>query len=83
MKTISLCVALLIGCLAVAVVGDDPYCPTGNCPYTPRVQPQVVKVESGSVVQPTQSVQAVKRQPVRRVFQSRPVRGFFKRIFCR
>ena len=34
-------------------------------------------------VKSAQPVQSVKRQPVRRVFQSRPVRGFFKRIFCR
>jgi hypothetical protein len=83
MKTFSFCIALLIGFLAVAVVGDDPYCPTGNCPYVPRVQPQAVKVESVNVVQSSQPVSFVQRQPVRRVFQGRPVRGFLKRIFCR
>lgn len=82
MKRFTIALALILGCFAASLIGQEE-CLTGNCPLQPRsvqVQPQaqVVRSESPVIVQSSPV-----RQPVRRVFANRPVRTFLKRVFCR
>jgi len=85
-------VALLVGCIAVACVGQERVCTPNGCyfvpakasvQYMPKVQSQPVEqsivVESSNVVYSQPQV----RRPVQRLFAARPVRGLLKRVFCR
>lgn len=86
--------ALLVGCIAVACIGQERVCTPNGCYFVPA-RPQVVKqaspvvqqsvpittsnvLESGDVVV-TKSV----RQPLRRVFTNQPIRRLFSRLRCR
>jgi len=89
MKTIVLVLSLFVGCVAVSCIAQERVCTPNGCYFVPassvpvqrNVSPSVersVVVESSEVV-----VSQSARQPLRRVFANRPVRGFLKRVFCR
>ncbi len=86
---------LTIACVvfgSVFALGQERVCTPSGCyfvpanasvQYVPKVQSQPVEqsivVESSGVVYSQPQV----RRPVQRLFASRPVRGFLKRVFCR
>jgi hypothetical protein len=83
---------LTIACVvfgSVFALGQERVCTPSGCYFVPAssvpvqhsVSPSIersVVVESSEVV-----VSQPVRQPLRRVFANRPVRGFLKRVFCR
>ena len=92
MRLFSIVAAIAICLVACTLIGQERVCTPSGCyivPSVSRVQsapkPQVVEsvpvqvLQERSIVVESRNV----RQPVRRVLANRPVRGFFKRIFCR
>lgn len=92
MRLFSIVAALAICLIACTLIGQERVCTPSGCYIVSsanRVQlapiPQVVESVPVQVLQERSIVVESKnvRQPVRRVFANRPVRGFLKRIFCR
>lgn len=88
MRLFSLFAALAIGLVACTLIGQERVCTPNGCYIVPSVsksQPQVVESAPVQVLQERSIVVESRqvRQPLRRVFANRPVRGLLKRLFCR
>lgn len=92
MRTLSLIAAVAIGLLACSLIGQERVCTPSGCYIVPSVasvqsapKTQVVESVPVQVLQERSIVVESRqvRQSVRRMLANRPVRGFFKRLFCR
>lgn len=85
MRLFSLFAALAIGLIACSLIGQERVCTPNGCYIVPSVAESeqesapVQVLQERSIVVESRQV----RQPLRRVFANRPVRGLLKRLFCR